>query len=48
MLALYAGEVPRRRLRVAAAVIFAIVVGVVVMSVVGEGMSVDGIAAVEP
>jgi hypothetical protein len=46
MLALYAGEVPRQRLRVAAAVIFAIVVGVVVMSVVGEGMTVAGIAAV--
>lgn len=46
MLALYAAEVPTRRLRVAAAVIFAIVVGVVVMSLVGEGMTVDGIAAV--
>lgn len=46
MLALYAAEVPRQRLGVAAAVVFAIVVGVVVMSVVGEGMTVDGIAAI--
>ncbi len=46
MLALYAAEVPRQRLGVAAALVFAIVVGVVVMSVVGEGMTVDGIAAI--
>ncbi len=46
MLALYAAEVPRQRLRAAAAVISAIVVGVVIMSVAGEGMTVNGIAAI--
>lgn len=46
MLALYAAEVPRHRLDVAAAVISTIVVAVVIMSVAGEGMTVDGIAAI--
>jgi Ion channel len=46
MLALYAAELPKRRLRVAAAVIFTIVVGVVVASVAGKGMTVAGIAAI--
>jgi hypothetical protein len=46
MLALYAAEVPKRRLRIAAAVIFTIVAGVVIMSVVGNGTTVAGIAAI--
>ena len=37
MLALYAAELPTRRLRVAAAVILTIVAGVVIASVAGEG-----------
>ena len=40
MLALHAAEVPKRRLRVAAALIFTIVVGVVITSVVGNGTTV--------
>ena len=46
MLALYAAELPKRRLRVAAAVIVTIVVGVVIASVVGKGTTVAGIAAI--
>jgi Ion channel len=46
MLALYAAEVPQRRLRVAAVVVLAIVVGAVVASVAGKGTTVAGIAAV--
>ena len=46
MLALHAAEVPKRRLRVAAALIFTIVVGVVITSVVGNGTTVAGIAAI--
>ena len=46
MLALYAAEVPKRRLEVAAAVIFTVVVGVVITSVAGSGTTVAGIAAI--
>ena len=46
MLALYAAEVPKRRLVVAGAVISVIVVGVVVTSLAGSGKTVAGIAAI--
>jgi hypothetical protein len=46
MLALYAAEIPQRRLRVAAAVILTIVVGVVIATVAGKGTTAAGIAAV--
>ena len=46
MLALYAAEVPKRRLIVAAAVISTIVVGVVITSLTGNGKTVAGIAAI--
>ena len=46
MLALYAAEVPKRRLVVAAAVISVIVVGVVITSLAGSGKTVAGIAAI--
>jgi len=46
MLALYAAELPKRRLRVAAAVILTIVAGVVIASVTGKGTTVAGIAAI--
>jgi hypothetical protein len=46
MLALYAAEVPKRRLVVAAAVISVIVVGVVITSLAGSGETVAGIAAI--
>jgi hypothetical protein len=46
MLALYAAEVPNRRLRVAAVLVLTIVVGVVVASVAGKATTVAGIAAV--
>ena len=46
MLALYAAELPKRRLEVAAALILTIVVGVVIASVVGKGTTVAGIAAI--
>ena len=46
MLALYAAEVPKRRLVVAAAVISAIVVSVVITSLAGSGKTVAGIAAI--
>ena len=45
MLALYAAEVPKRRLRAAATVILIIVAGVVSGSMAGKGATVDGIAA---
>jgi hypothetical protein len=46
MLALYAAEMPPRRMRIAGAVILAVVVGVVIASVAGEGRIVVGIAAI--
>ena len=46
MLALYAAEVPKRRLVGAAAVISLIVVSVVITSVAGNGKTVAGIAAI--
>ena len=46
MLALYAAEVPARRLRIAGAIVTTIVLGVLIASVVGKGSTVDGIAAV--
>ena len=46
MLALYAAELPKRLLRVAAALITTIVVGVVIASVAGKGSTVTGIAAI--
>ena len=46
MLALYAAEVPRRRLLVAGAINLLIVVGVVIASLVGSGKTVAGIAAI--
>ena len=46
MLALYAAELPRRLLRVAAALILIIVAGVVIASVAGKGTTVAGIAAI--
>ena len=46
MLALYAAELPRRLLRVAAALILLIVAGVVIASVAGKGTTVAGIAAI--
>ena len=46
MLALYAAELPKRRLRVAAAVILTILVGVLIASVAGKGTTVTGIAAI--
>jgi hypothetical protein len=45
MLALYAAEIPPRRMRIAYAVILAFLVGVVIASVAGEGRTVIGIAA---
>ena len=46
MLALYAGEVPKRRLGIAAALIFTLVAGVVIASLAGNGATVAGIAAI--
>jgi hypothetical protein len=46
MLALYAAEVPKRRLLVAAAFISVIVVSVVITSLAGNGKTVAGIAAI--
>jgi hypothetical protein len=46
MLALNAAEVPKRRLRVAAAIILTIVAGVVIASLAGNGTTVAGIAAI--
>jgi Ion channel len=45
MVALYAAEVPKRRLRIAGAVILTSVVGVVIASVAGNGATVAGITA---
>jgi hypothetical protein len=39
MVALYAGEAPARRLRIATAIVTAIVVGVIIASVAGKGSS---------
>jgi hypothetical protein len=46
MFALYAAELPSRRLRVAGALILTIVLGVVIASVAGKGMTAEGIAAI--
>jgi len=46
LLALYAAELPKGRLRIAAAVILTIVAGVVIASVAGKGTTVAGIAAI--
>ena len=46
MLALYAAELPKRHLRIAAAGILTIVVGVVIASVAEKGTTVTGIAAI--
>jgi hypothetical protein len=46
MLALYAGEIRPRLLRVAAAVIAAIVTGIVIAIAVGKGSTVEGISAI--
>ena len=46
MLALYAAEIPPRRMGIASGVILAIVVGVVVATVAAEGRTVIGIAAI--
>jgi hypothetical protein len=46
MLALYAAELPKRLLRVAAAVILTIVAGAVIASVAGNGTTVSGIVAI--
>jgi Ion channel len=46
MLALYAAEVPKRRLRVAAVVVLTIVAGAVIASAVGKGSTVGGITAI--
>jgi hypothetical protein len=45
MLALYAAEIPPRRMPIACAVILAFLVGVVIASVAGEGRTLTGIAA---
>ena len=46
MLAPYAAEVPARRLHVALAIVVAIVLGMIIASVAGKGMTVVGIAAI--
>jgi hypothetical protein len=46
MLALYAAKVPKRRLRVAAAAILTIVVGVLIATVAGKGTTAAGVAAI--
>jgi ion channel len=46
LLALYAAEIPARRMRVASAVIVATVVGVVIASLAGEGRTAVGIGAI--
>jgi len=46
MLALYAAEIPKRRLRVAAVVVLTTVVGALITSVAGKGMTAAGIAAI--
>lgn len=45
-LALYAAEIPLRRMRVASAVILAIVLGIAIASVAAKGSTVIGIAAI--
>ena len=44
--ALYAAEVPARRMRIASVIILVIVVGVVIASVAGKGQTVIGMAAI--
>jgi hypothetical protein len=46
LLALYAAELPPRRLRVAAALVVAVVGAVLVASLAGSGSTVDGVAAI--
>jgi hypothetical protein len=46
MLALYAAEVPSRRLQISGAFILILVVGVVIASLAGNGKTVTGIAAI--
>jgi hypothetical protein len=46
MLALYAGELPPRRMRIAGVIILAVVVGVVVASLASKGRTVIGIVAI--
>jgi len=46
MLALYAAEMPPRRMRIAVAIILAVVIGVVIVSVAGKGRTAIGIAAI--
>jgi hypothetical protein len=46
MLALYAAEMPRRRMRIAVAIILAVVLGVVILSVAGNGRTAIGVAAI--
>ena len=46
MLALYAAEVPPRRVRVALAIVTAAVLGVSIASLTGKGSAVTGIAAI--
>ena len=46
MLALYAAELPKRRMRVAAAVVLTVVVVVVIASVAGKSATVAGLAAI--
>lgn len=46
MLALYAAEMPSRRLRISGALVLTLVAGVVIASAVGTGATVDGIAAI--
>ena len=46
MLALYAAEMPPRRMRIAVAIILAVVIGVVILSVAGKGRTAIGIAAI--
>jgi hypothetical protein len=45
-LALYAAEIQRPLLRVAAAIVLTIVAGAVIASVVGKGTTVEGITAI--
>ena len=46
MLALYAAEMPPRRMRIAVAIVLAVVIGVVILSVAGKGRTAIGIAAI--
>ena len=46
MLALYAAEMPPKRMRIAVAIVLAVVIGVVILSVAGKGRTAIGIAAI--